>query len=89
MDGGFKKELYQFMSGMKIVVTANKRDSGASLDEGNRSMSFEVYKLLFEELHNGKGDEHLFAHTFLTMERNLMARSDNCVNMNVQHIQWR
>ena len=43
MDGRFKKYLYQFMSGMKIVVTANKRDSGASLDEVNRAMSFEVY----------------------------------------------
>ena len=34
------------MSGMKINVTANKRDSGASLDEGKMAMSFEVYKLL-------------------------------------------
>ena len=31
----------------------------------------------------------MFAHVFLTMEWNLMARSDNCVNMHVQHIKWR
>ena len=68
MDGGFKKELYQFMSGMKIFVTANNRDSSASLDEVNRAMRFEVYKLLCEELYNGKGDDHLFAHAFFTME---------------------
>ena len=30
------------MSGMKIVVAANKRDSGASLDEGEKEMIFEV-----------------------------------------------
>ena len=74
---------------MKIVVAANKRDSGASIDEVNREMSFEVYKLLCEELYNGKGDDHLFAHAFLTMEWNLMTRSNNCANMHVQHIQWR
>ena len=52
-------------------------------------MCFEVLKILCEELYNGKGDNHLFAHAFLTMEWNLMARSDNCVNMHVQHIQRR
>ena len=32
MDGEFQKELSQFMSGMKRVVAAHKRESGASLD---------------------------------------------------------
>ena len=49
-------------------------------------MSFKVYKRLCEEMYNGKGYENLFAHAFLKMERNLMARSDSCVNMHVQHI---
>ena len=31
----------------------------------------------------------MFAHAFLKMEWNLMAGNDNCVNMHVQHIQWR
>ena len=88
VDGGFKKELSQSMSGMKIVVAANKRESGASLDEGKKAMNFEVYKRLCEELYTGKGYYHLFAHALFTMEWNLMARSDNCVNMHVQHIQW-
>ena len=52
-------------------------------------MSFEVYKRLCEELYNGKGDDHLFAHSILKMEWNLMARSDNYANMHLQHIQWR
>ena len=77
------------MSGMKRVVADNKIESGAILDEGNRAMVFEVYRRLCEELYNGKGDENLFTHAFLEMEWNLMARSNNCVNMHVQHIQWR
>ena len=58
MDGEFKKEPSQLMSGMKRVLAANKRESGASLDEGKKAMSFEVYKRLFEELYNGKGGDH-------------------------------
>ena len=77
------------MPGMKRVVAAIKIESSPSLDERNKEMSFEVYKRLCEELYNGKGDDHLFVHAFLTMECNLMARSDNCVYIHVQHIQWR
>ena len=40
MDGEFKKELSQFMSGMKIVVAVNNRESGAILDEEMKEMSF-------------------------------------------------
>ena len=42
MEGGFEKELSQFMSGMKKIVAANKIESGDSLDEGKREISFEV-----------------------------------------------
>ena len=47
-----------------------------------------MYKILCEELYNGKGDENLFSHAILTMGWNSMARSNNSVNMHVQHIQW-
>ena len=77
------------MLGMKRVVADHKRESGASLDEGGKAMSFEVYKRLCEELFNGKGDDFLFARAFLTMEWNLMDWSNNYVNMHVQNIQWR
>ena len=58
---GLKKELSQFMLGMKKVVADNKRESGASLDEGNRATSFEVYTRLCEEIFNGKGKDQLLA----------------------------
>ena len=67
IDGELNKELYQFMLGMKRVVASNKREYGAILNEGKKSMNFEVYKRLYEELYNVKGDDHLFAHDFLTM----------------------
>ena len=61
MDRGFKKELSQFMSGMKRVVAANKRESGASLNEGKRATSFEVNNFFCEELYNRKGYDHFLA----------------------------
>ena len=77
------------MLGMKRVVAENKIQSGASLDEGKKAMIFEVNKSLCEEVYKVKGEDYLIAYTLLTMEWNLMARSENCVNMHVQHIQWR
>ena len=52
-------------------------------------MSFYVHKKICKELYNGKGDDYLYVHNFLTMKCNLMAVSNNCVNIHVQQIQWR
>ena len=44
-----------------------------------------------EILYKGNGEsrsDYLFAHAFLTLEWNLMARSDNCLRMHVSHVQW-
>ena len=51
-------------------------------------MSFSVYENMCKNLYEGDDDEYLFAHSFLTMEWNLMARVGNCVNMHVNHVQW-
>ena len=52
-------------------------------------MIFEVYNRVCEEVYKVKFEDYLFAYTFLEMEWNLMAKINNCVNMHVQHIQWR
>ena len=52
-------------------------------------MSFDVYKTLCDVLHQGEGEDFLFEHSFLTMEWNLMVRSDNYGNMHIKHIQCR
>ena len=92
IDPKFEKDLSQFMSGMKRKSAKQKAESGESLDEGKKPMSFDVYKKMCEILYKGCGGEgksdYLFAHAFLTLEWNLMARSDNCLNMHVSHVQW-
>ena len=42
MDQEFKKELSQLMSGMKRVISSNKRKSVINIDEGKKAMSFGV-----------------------------------------------
>ena len=48
-----------------------------------------MYKRLCEEICKVKCEDYLFSHALLKMEWNSIARSDNCINMHVQHIQWR
>lgn len=83
-----EKKLKRFMSGMKRTVAKEKRDAGESLDEGKRPMSLEVYDQMCKILYEGEDDEFLFAHAFITLEWNLMARSDNVVNAHINHLRW-
>ena len=69
----FKVELSQFMSGMKRMAAFQNDESGEILDEGKKSMSYEVYKKLWELLFEGEGDDYAFAHVFLAIEWNLLA----------------
>jgi len=41
------------------------------------------------KLYSGDGGDALFAHAFITLEWNLMARSDNVKSVQVSHIEWR
>ena len=53
MDQGFKKELYQFMSGMKRVIAFKNSKDGISLEEVNKAVNFDIYKTLCNILHQG------------------------------------
>ena len=57
MPKDFKIELSQLISGMKRAVVSQKAESGESLDEGKKLMSYEVYKNLCELLFEGEGDD--------------------------------
>lgn len=89
MDEDYQKSLSQFLSGMKRTVAQAKAESGESLDEGKKPMTFEVYQTMCKLLMQGEGDDYMFAHAFLTLEWNLLARSDNCFQMHINHIEWR
>ena len=51
-------------------------------------MSYEGYKKLCEFIFEGEGDDDAFIHLFLTLEWNLLTRSDNCIIIHINHVQW-
>ena len=61
------------MSGMKRTVASQKTESGESLEEGKKLISYEVYTKIFELLFEGEGDDYEFTNVFLTLEWNLLA----------------
>jgi hypothetical protein len=88
MKDDLLKNLKEFMGGIKRTAVTEKKESGVSLDEGKKSMSYEVYSMLCSILSKGDSDEHLFAHAYLTLEWNLMARSENVNSCHINHISW-
>ena len=89
MGEDFKKDLSTFMCSIKREVVRERVEKGMVLDEGKNPMSFEVYKCLCKSLHKSEDIENVFCHLFLVLEWNLTARSDNCLQMSLTHIQWR
>ena len=73
-----RQRLCDFMSGMRRKVASQRKENGVSIMEGKRKMSFQVYEKICELLLKNKKDE--FAHCFLVLEWNLMARSQNVVD---------
>jgi hypothetical protein len=55
---------------------------------GKKKMDYKVYKKLCELFMKEEGEEYLFACCFLTLERNLMARSESIVFAHLFHITW-
>jgi len=78
-----------FMKGVKRKVATQKEESGSRAEEGKAVMSFEVYQILCQLLLASDDDESIFGHLFLTLEWNLMARSDNVVHSHTAHLEWR
>ena len=89
MEHGLCKDLDLFMRSLKKKITRANAKSGKSLEEGKKPMSFPVYELLAKKLFESTATDALFAHTYLVLEWNLMARSQNVDQLGIAHIEWR
>jgi len=85
----FQKELANFTRVTKREVAKQKENLGTKADAGKRLMSFHVYEKLCQLMMESEDDEYIFGQWFLTVEWNLMARSDNIVQSHVNHLEWR
>ena len=80
--------LKQFTKGIRQHVADKKALEGDVSISGKKKMGFDVYKKICELFMNEEGEEFIFAHAFLTLEWNLMARSENVVHAHILHVSW-
>ena len=73
LNNKFRKNIEQFISFMKRVVTKAKLNEGTLLGEGEQTMSFDVYKKICETLLKDGDEDAAFAHLFLILEWDLIA----------------
>ena len=88
LPAGYRDQMSTLLKGLTRTIVAEKVDSGESLEEGKEAMSFACYELLCKKFFEGEKNEYAFAHLFLTLEWNLIARSDNIVNLSLSNIEW-
>ena len=77
------------LKGFTHTIVGQHVEAGESLVEGKDVMGFECLKLLCEKFYEGRNDEYHFAHLFLLLEWNLIARSDNIVHLHVNDFEWK
>ncbi len=65
-----------------------KLQRGDSLSQGKKRMGWKVYELMCRLFLEGDDPEYSFAHCFLTLEWNLMSRSENVVDCHAENIIW-
>ncbi len=77
------------MSSLKKRVQKQKQKKGIRIEEGETPKSLQVYALLCHYFLQQPDDDSILCHVFLTLEWNLMARSDNVTSCHLNHIEWR
>ena len=85
----FAAYLSKLMSGIKKRVQRQKQKEGIRIEEGKTPMPLQVYALLCNYFIQQPDDDSILCHAFLTLEWNLMARSDSVTSCHLNHIEWR
>jgi hypothetical protein len=79
MHSSFTGQLKQFTKGIRRTVADKKKVESDSMLIGKKKMDFNVYQLMCELFMREEGEEFIFSRCFVTLEWNLMARSENVV----------
>jgi hypothetical protein len=75
--------LKQFTKGIRQHVADKKVQEGDVDIVGKKKMGFNLYKKICQLFMKEEGKEFIFAHAFLTLKWNLMARFDNVVQAHI------
>lgn len=71
-----KDKLSEYMTSLRKSIASEKREKGIKVKEGKEPMSFKCYKLTCELLIADGSSEALFTLCWLTLQWNLMSRSE-------------
>lgn len=85
----FRERMTTLLKGLKRTIVEERVSAGETLEEGKDVMSFACLKLLCKKFLEGENDEYHFAHLFLLLEWNLIARSDNVANLHVNDFEFK
>jgi hypothetical protein len=88
MQMDFFDNLKQFTKGIRQHVANKKVQEGDVAIVGKKKIGSNMYKKICELFMKEEGEEFIFAHAFLTLEWNLMARPKNVVPAHILHVHW-
>ena len=71
-----KEKLSEYMTSLRKSIASEKREKGIKVKEGKEPMGFKCYKLTCELLIADGSSEALFTLYWLTLQWNLMSRSE-------------
>ena len=67
-------------------MQATKVQHGDPTSQEKNKMSWKVYELMCNIFLEDDDEEYIFAHAFLTLEWNLMSRSENVVDCHAENL---
>jgi len=84
----FQDRMTTLLKGLKRTIVKQWVAAGEVLEDGKDAMSHACLKLLCQKFFKGNRDEYHFAHLFLLLEWNLIARSNNVSNLHVNDFEF-
>ena len=75
-----------FKKGARRIGAREKQEHRLKNSEGKRPLSYQAYRELAKIMFASDDKRKVAAHAFLTLEWNLIARAENCINCKIDHI---
>ena len=83
-----KQIIGQCVAGLKRQKAREDQATGQRIQVGKDSLKKDVYEYICELLLGSTDKAAIFAHCFLTLQWNLIGRSESVTNSHVAHLEW-
>lgn len=83
-----KQVIGQCVAGLKRKKAREDQATGQRIQVGKDSLKIEVYEYICQLLLESSENTAIFAHCFVTLQWNLIGRSESVTNSHVAHLEW-